>query len=91
VATYVNGAVGTLLEVSARLVGELRIPGELLRAVELAPVPVGAHHGGDEGWVILVRGRVVLKGADFEGGRGDGSGGCESGEGGGEAHLDVEL
>jgi hypothetical protein len=56
VATYVNGAVGTLLEVGARLVSELRIPGELLRAVELAPVPVGAHHGGDEGWVILVRG-----------------------------------
>jgi hypothetical protein len=51
--------MGALLDVCSRRVGKLRIPNQVLSAVQVTPVPVGPHHGADEVGVILV-GSVVF-------------------------------
>ena len=51
--------VGTLVEVVLCYLGELRVPDEVLGAVQPAPVPVSPHHSANEGGVVAVRGNVV--------------------------------
>jgi hypothetical protein len=84
--------LGTFRDVGAGRFGELGVPDEVLRAVQAAPVPVGAHHGADEVGVVFVGGRVVdeIAWLDFVGGGGDGRGGCESEEGDEDLHVGLK-
>jgi hypothetical protein len=61
--------------------------------MELAPVPVGAHDGADEGGIILMRGRVVFEiaGLDLVGGRGDRRGSRKGNEGRDDLHADLSM
>jgi hypothetical protein len=88
-----RGPLRALLDVGACGFGKLGVPHEVLRAVEPAPVPVGAHHGADEVGVVCLRGALVFEGAwfDFVRGRCDYRGSRESGDNGSEPHLGVEL
>jgi hypothetical protein len=84
--------LGTFRDVGAGRFGELGVPDEVLRAVQAAPVPVGAHHGADEVGVVFVGGRVVdeIAWLDFVGGGGDGRGGCEREEGDEDLHVGLK-
>jgi hypothetical protein len=87
--TYMRRLLGTFRDVGAGRFGELGVPDQVLRAVQAAPVPVGAHHGADEVGVVFVGGRVVdeIAWLDFVGGGGDGRGGCEGEQGGEDLHV----
>jgi hypothetical protein len=56
-----RGPLRALLDVGACGFGKLGVPHEVLRAVEPAPVPVGAHHGADEVGVVCLRGALSLR------------------------------
>jgi hypothetical protein len=84
-----RGLLSALLDIGAGSFGELGVPDQVLGAVELAPVPVGTHHGADEVGVIGVRGGIVdeIAGLDVVGGRSDCRGSRESDEGGDDLHA----
>ena len=73
-------------------VSQVLVPGEVLSAVDAAPVPVSAHHSIDEVAVIGLR-RVIaveITGLDIVGGRSDGSSSeqsCEGSEESEELHV----
>lgn len=54
-----SGLLRALGDVGTSKVGESRVPDEVLGAMELTPVPVGAHNSTNESRVILMRGPIV--------------------------------
>lgn len=79
-------------DVVAGSVGQILVPGEVLSAVDAAPVPVGAHHSIDEIAVIALRRVIVVEitGLDIVFVQTDGSSSEQSheeGEDGEELHV----
>jgi hypothetical protein len=88
-----SGLVRALRDVGTSLLGELRVPDEVLSAMKPTPVPVGAHHGADEVRIVLVRSVVVDEVArlDVDSGSGNGRGSRESYEKGGKSHIGLLM
>lgn len=88
-----SGLVRALLDVGTSLLGELRVPDEVLGAMKPTPVPVGAHNRANEVRIVLVRSVVVDEVArlDVDRGSGNGRGSCESHEKGGKFHVGLLM
>ena len=91
-STYMLWLVRASGDVVAGSVGQILVPGEVLSAVNAAPVPVGVHHSTDEVAVIAL-GRVIfveITGLDVVFVQTDGSSSEQSreeGEDGEELHV----
>jgi hypothetical protein len=83
-----SGLFRTLGDVGTSKVGEGWVPDKVLGAMELTPVPMGAHNGADEGGVILMRSGVILEVTrlDVVGGRCDCRSSHKSNEAGNDPH-----
>ena len=79
-------------DISVGGISQVLAPDEVLSAVDVAPVPVSAHHSIDE-VVVIGRRRVIaveITGLDIVGGRSDGSSSeqsCEGSEESEELHV----
>lgn len=86
--SYMLRPIRTRARALPRRFRKLRVPGEVLRAVDAAPVPVGVHDAVDE--VLVVDGGAGRVVDGWGAGRGDAQGGGQ-GEGEREFHCGWEM